>query len=276
MRKSLRDFLMDEWVFNQVIVNRKRLREALPDLFDSIEFGKRITDLPLDVLALILSYISLSDVRNCWMVNKQFAEAITKKPHFWKRFIQERLEKETKDWPQLSKCLHLFNNFNSPVPETLEEQMTFLFRKKDWVYIYFADLDTIISIDRRSSMKRVFSTEIRFTDIFYYGSGSYESEFPLFDWCHGEFVCCRKKYTRIYRGGEIERVIGLPHSLGELKWEGKVIEEKDGKIIAHGSGKWISKDGTIFLEGENVAEYGEPVFKLKYEDYKKVKHLITK
>jgi hypothetical protein len=95
---------MDEWVFNQVLLNRKRLREALPELFDSIEFGKRITDLPLDVLALVLSYISLSDVRNCWMVNKQFAEAITKKPHFLETFDNTTFRKGSNYLANFKRC----------------------------------------------------------------------------------------------------------------------------------------------------------------------------
>lgn len=269
---------MDEWVFNQVVLNRKRLREALPDLFDSIEFGKRITDLPLDVLALVLSYISLSDVRNCWMVNKQFMEAITNKPHFWKRFINQHLEKAQKYWRILKDVKHLFNNFNSPIPETLKEQMTFLFMKdiRAWMDVYNSAKGSVLSIDRRSNGGRVFTTEIRLEDYFYFGIGTYESTYPRFDFNEGELFYIRltTNIKYIYIKDILKKAFGIEHSSKELTWEGDVLK-KENRIIAHGSGKWISKDGTVFLEGENVAENGEPVFKLKYEDYKKVKHLIT-
>jgi hypothetical protein len=171
---------------------------------------------------------------------------------------------------------HLFNNFNSPVSETLDEQMIFLFNKdiKKWMDVYTNKDKNVINIDRRSNYNRVFTTEISLESGLYIGFGYYESPIGTMDWGYGEFLVIRNGYTKIYIKGEAKRVIGLEHPSNELTWEGYITQDKDF-TYAHGSGKWISKDGTVFLEGENVAEYGEPVFKLKYEDYKKVKHLIT-
>ena len=46
----------EEWAFKQILKNRKRLRELLQSDIKEVENGKRITDLPSDVLALCLSY----------------------------------------------------------------------------------------------------------------------------------------------------------------------------------------------------------------------------
>lgn len=82
----------EEWIYKQVIENhKKRFIETFKAEIEYFANGARITDLPVDVLAKLLSFVDSKDVYNCMRVCKLFYEA-TKKDHFWNRLIRKRLE----------------------------------------------------------------------------------------------------------------------------------------------------------------------------------------
>jgi hypothetical protein len=185
------------WVYEQIVVsNRKRLRDLLPDLFSSIETGKRITDLPTDVLALCLSHVTISDIRSCWLTCKAFAKAITTRQHFWKRHVQAHLIHAAKTlFPanvgtEALKVIPMFDTLASPKPETLREQVQFLFMKdkRNFVHIYFSGKKEFINIDRQSSSGRVLSFAFKYAAMKVWSVGSYECKIGTFNFDNGEFI----------------------------------------------------------------------------------------
>lgn len=269
------------WVYEQVIVNnRKRLRDLLPDLFAYIETGKRIIDLPTDVLALCLSHVAVSDIRSCWLTCKAFANAITTRQHFWKPHVQAHLMHVAKTlFPanvgaEALKVIYMFDTFASPKPETLREQVQFLFMKdkRNFVDMYFSEKEGYINIDRQSGNGKVLSFAIRHTVMKVMNVSFYESHIGKFDSQFGKCVENNGHYNLIFRKGVLTRGKGLLLKTINAKWDGAVIKKGDGRIVAHGKGQWTFADRTI-LEGEHVAEYGKPVFRLSYEEMQEYKRL---
>jgi hypothetical protein len=275
------------WVYEQVILNnRKRLRDLLPDLFTSIETGKRITDLPTDVLALCLSHVAISDIRSCWLTCKAFAKAITTRQHFWKRHVQAHLmHVATALFPthigfEALKVIPLFDTFASPKPETLREQVQFLFMKdkRNFVDMYFSVKREYINIDRQSGSGKVLSFAIKHAAMKVLSIGIYESAVGIFDCKKGEyFEKCQNDdgsghHLLIWQKGVAQFSQDLPLKSINARWTGAVYDKDDSPVVAHGKGKWTFADGTV-LEGEHVAEYGKPVFRLSYEEMQEYKRL---
>lgn len=273
----------EEWIVQQIVTNnRKRLRELIPDMYMSIEKGKRITDLPIDVLAHCLSFIHIGDVRSCWSTCKLFARAITTRPHFWKRLVQAHLKRVAIGWMHNDvstaalKVIHLFDTFASPRSETLKEQCCFLFKShlRAYVDMYFADGKKHVCINRQNGNARVLCRAFEISSMEIESVSSYESPIGLFNEDFGEY--CGEfydvsKYILIYQKGKAIRGENMKFSNG-FTWDGEVAKRENGNIAAHGSGKWTFPNGTV-LEGQNVADMGKPVFKLSFKEMQEYKRL---
>ena len=168
----------------------------------------------------------------------------------------------------------MFDTFASPKPETLREQVQFLFMKdkRNFVDIYFSEKKGFINIDRQSGNGKVLSFAISHTRMKLLNVSFYESSVGKFDNQYGECLENNGQYNLIFKKGVLTLGQGLSLKTINAKWDGAVIKKEDGRIVAHGKGKWTFADGTT-LEGEHVAEYGKPVFRLTYEEMQEYKRL---
>lgn len=116
--------LMEEvWITEQVVNSFggfKKFLEFLPtEIRKTVLEGKRINDLPSDLLAKVLSYVDLKDIRNLFSVCKHWNNIVNTKPHFWNPFIKMKL-----------KNLPDFNTFSfSEIETSIRCKMEWIFRK---------------------------------------------------------------------------------------------------------------------------------------------------
>lgn len=267
--------MSDEWLLRQFVLyfgSHQKLIDQLPqEAVTHITTGLDFYSLPNDLMPKVLSYISLSDVRNVRSTCIRFAQAM-RKQHFWHRLIAQKLEAiiQTNDWRrQQAVALRKFNTFQSPEPETLREQVEWIFRK-DW-YKTVDGQDGRVYLDRRTfkntNLSNQFYKDGTLRGISWYKSAWFQ-EFEGDTYCIGmtadTFVYMiskdkqltgkwrREKYGAMYEGSFI-----LVDPLDERQF------------FAHGDGKWTFDDGTI-LEGKGVACMGEPRFILQKEEWASV------
>lgn len=247
----------DEWVLKQVLKNRKRLREVFESDIKEIENGKRIIDLPVDVIALCLSYIDIHDIRNCWNTCKTFANVIKEKKHFWRAITKRQLLTII---GRYSPIIDVFDPFSSIIEEDLEKQFEW-FYYPNWLNIYFEENVPCI-IQRHSRNGWILECSI-IGKCF----SSYESPLGTFDEDYG------MKYIRYYddctlisffRDSVIKMI--FKSTFYNAVWEGEGINV-DGYYYAHGEGTWTFDDGTVV---NGFADMGEFVYHANFEEWKKL------
>lgn len=258
---------MDEgWIYGQVITwNKKRFIETFQTEIEYFANGARITHLPVDVLALLLSFINLKDVKKCMCVCKLFYDA-TKKDQFWNRFIKQRLEKALVE----PKFIPIIGSFYFPEysKEQLRTRYEWLFRR--------TFLNCSLTYDENYQIERFSDGKSIRLKIHVKTLKIHWLEFH--DTFFNEFKDIGLKYSApnrrvinlilndeyIFSRGKIDKISGTI-SKYNAKWSGSCIDTKKA-YLPHGKGQWIFNDGTI-LEGDNVAKNGEPVFTISYDDW---------
>lgn len=214
-----------------------------------------LNDFNTDLLANVLSYIDVSDIRNCWIVNKKFALIISTKLHFWKRQSDYALIRYAKKHSimHLSHFFHFFDPFYIK-GESLKSQMRWIF---DLRYFNMCDYDDFLFIYKRhdnfkwSRFKIDIKSKILFVICTYTSTysilmnGLVESYYPE----GGEVV-----FQELLNGKTVSAK-GYVHSEYAF-WEGEVYPKKS-QYIPHGKGTWTFDDGRI-SEG---AEHGKPIMK---------------
>ncbi|MBX9637208.1 MAG: F-box protein [Nitrosomonas sp.] len=152
-----------KWLIEQAILRVGGEENALccfpTHIVRDLKEGKTFKDLPLDVLAHLLSFVERKDIYTVIKVCRLWYEAF-KKPQFWKRHIDKALEKviidyEMEDNKQYQAAIRLFNTFYSPVTETLREQVEWIFKPfrgpSKWVCLFENHLlDGFIIMERRT------------------------------------------------------------------------------------------------------------------------------
>lgn len=247
----------DEWVLKQVLKNRKRLRELLQSDIKEIENGKRITDLPSDVIALCLSYIDIGDIRNCWNTCKTFSNVIKEKKHFWRAITKRQLLTII---GRYSPIIDIFDPFSSIIEEDLKDQFEWLFYP-EWLDVYSEEnVPCIIQRHSRNGWILECSSISKCVS-------SYESPLGEFDEDYG------MKYIRydddslisFYRDSVIK--MKLKCTFYNAVWEGEGINT-DGNYYIHGKGTWTFDDGTVV---NGFADMGEFVYHANFEEWQKIR-----
>lgn len=249
----------DEWVLKQVLKNRKRLREVFESDIKEVENGKRITDLPSDVIALCLSYIDVGDIRNCWNTCKTFANVIKEKKHFWRAITKRQL------FIIIGKYLPVidaFDPFSSIIEEDLKDQFEWFFYPI-WIKC-FKDENDICVIDRYSRKNWVLSCAMTNSDC---SVTSYESPLGAFNENYGMEYCLYKDGTKIslYRGSVMK--ITQRRNKYNAVWNGEGIVTDDGSYYPHGKGTWTFDDGTVVNGSANMGEF---VYHANFEEWQKI------
>lgn len=248
--------------------NKKRFIETFQTEIEYFANGARITHLPVDVLAVLLSFIDLKDVKNCMRVSKLFYEA-TKKDQFWNRFIKQRLEKALVE----PKFIPIIGNFYFPeyLTEKFKTRYEWLFVKRylncNLTYKEYYKIERYSDSSPGRSVRLticVKTLKLCWLEI----HDTYFVQFKDVGLNHKSlnrmsiYVPLKDKY--IYEKGIIKKIEGRITKFNG-KWIGSCAE-KDKIYVPHGKGRWIFDDGTI-LEGDNVAKNGEPVFSISFDDW---------
>lgn len=241
--------MSEDWIISQLLTNSKTRKRFLDfEEVEHIKNGKTLTDLPLDVLALVLSYCPLNNVKNCMLISKKCHEAITTRKHFWNRYIQQKLKTFVDP-----KYIGLYDTFI--IKMTLREEYEWLFRK-DW-YNIGGDVDYYL-IRRKNCNDMVYEIRIeiktcKIVGIQYYRSKRYSWQDDI---CEIYGIDSEVKYMKLKYGRAVNgELIFKDNSI----WKGEV----NDKHVPHGKGVWKYKDLTIATEAVN----GKPVFNMSIEEY---------
>lgn len=271
---------MQEWFTNQVIINlggHEALVKLLPpEVAERITQGPLITSLTIDILAYVLSFTQLTDVKSLMRTCKAFLAA-TRVQQFWHKHVAAALEfailKENINNKADQDYIKRFNTWNSPKPETLREQVEWLFRIKtnyaNWLKI--EKIRTIWYIDRHTHIRTNLRNDFLIGDLNYNGLCWYAS--PSFNDEEGQFIGISNNHkSGVFTIDTLKYGNPGTGKRSSTKWNALFEGDLscfDSFYFAHGSGKWTFEDGSI-LEGKGVAHQGEPRFILTQEEYKEV------
>ncbi len=215
-----------------------------------------LNDLNIDLLANILSYIDVSDIRNCWIVNKKFAQIMSTKLHFWKRQSDYALIRYAKKHSimHLSHLFHFFDPFYIK-GESLKSQMGWLFDWKKFVISseFFINNDTVLIHKQHDNCKwtrfRILYTSKKLYAVSIYNSDSHVLQNSVLE----TFYTDGRRTVAEYLNHRIVKANGYVPSQCAF-WNGEVYE-KESLYIPHGKGTWTFDDGRI-SEG---AIHGKPL-----------------
>jgi hypothetical protein len=221
------------------------------------------SNFPLDLLAYCLGYVSLSDIRSCWLVCKRFKDAITTKKHFWRKVVERYLLQQG----VLKKYVHHVDPFYTIQKESLREQVVFLFRGSLWFKLSEDNESVFISLRRRTITILEFNI-LKQTNIIE-SITMYQSRIGIFDPKYGKSISH-------FEDTVLRCIKGIPYyierakvALHEAIWTGYVMYE-DNLILPHGKGKWTFSNGEV-LEGDHVALNGNPVYILSFAEWREWK-----
>lgn len=270
------------WLFDQVIF-RVGGTDALlhlidPNIVKEIASGKSINDLPIALLAQVLSYVERKSVFYMMQVCKLWHRAICEQNHFWKRHIDNALDFVIADKKITNKqeqcAIRMFSTFYSPVPETLRDQVEWVFKvhltvqkwtnihkqicdSKQRMYLVFErttwtnrNVANWICLDIMKCVRATWYIGARFNDM----EGRYVNRILCFDIPNRNYCAFMDipKYNELGIGTYIYVQMGAT-------FEGSVAYFHGSGYMAHGDGKWTFDNGVV-LEGAGVAHMGEPRF----------------
>ena len=257
--------MSDEWVLHQVVQKlggAKALLNLLPSsLVETALTGHHIIRFPLDLVAHVLSYIRIADVRNVLLTCKLFAKAIERK-HFWHRMISQALDRHIEQLnirdEQLLKFLKSIDMF-----ECIEQQPA-LHRKDLLIWLFrhtYGHVNDWIEVHKTNRFDLVF-----------------QRRNSKHDWSHVVMQCkdgFKQILVRWY-----ENNFGRCMFYSEkhkATFTGELAKNPNGGGLMYTfnigpSGKWIFQDGTV-LEGEGVAYNNEPRFSLQAGEWE---HLLKR
>jgi hypothetical protein len=257
---------MNEWEFRQIFACPETLckvRNALGEAY--FKHLHREVTLPIDILAIIFSFLDLRDIFNFIQVNKTFLKVMTK-PEAWKRHVHRGVVNFLPlKYQQFKYLLPLYDAFGGMEIETLKERVGWLFVRG---CIGFLSTKNYFVIQRNGStftyVVDILVDEKRVFCISHFVEKRKQSESSVYSrpfWIH---------YVK-YKFGVISEAKAYMDDFG--LWEGEC--KPDPEILEpHGKGKWIFDDGTI-LEGDNVACNGKPVYTISQDEWREYKKLKT-
>ncbi len=226
-------------------------------------------------LALILSFTGNADTFNVVLVCKQWFKA-TRLRHFWNKRIERAKEEiiSHRCWLDAHRKLAVkaFDTFNSPVAETLRQQVEWTLRSHatGWINIcstkFNVDPTLYISVLRKTHAKTCIEQLVHPAGTISYRVWFESGEF----WFEaaGKFVreatcawdpAIRLSYNVYDHETERGAIITLKTEHGVYEGQAKLM---DRLLQPHGAGKWSFEDGEI-LEGPDVAFEGVPKFSSK-------------
>lgn len=253
----------EDWIISQLVYskeNRKRLLES--EDCNNLRNGKKLTDLPLDVLALVLSYFPLKHVLSYMLLNKKCYEAITTRNHFWNRHVLDRLKVIIPN----QKIIDSYMEY--PLVESLRVKYEFLFRK-DWFIIKDEKM-----IDRYGNEEFIIERVTHLSrTIIYIEYGTFKLlSISIYDnnGDREDFKICPEKFGFLKYMKKImyKVVTAIFEFKDNLMWEGDLDSDK-GQFYPDGEGEWKYKGVVI----SNLAYKGKPVYDIKPEEYLKIKGL---
>jgi hypothetical protein len=256
----------EDWIISQLVYskeNRKRLLES--EDCDHLRNGKKLTDLPLDVLALVLSYFSLKHVLYYMLLSKKCYEAITTRKHFWNRHVLERLKRIIPNQKIIDSYLE-YRWIGS-----LRENYEYLFRKEWFTFLKGKRIDQYENecfiIERATNLSRCliyidYKTFKMLSVIIYYNDNDDVEDFKI----------CPEKFGFLkYMKKNSYRVVKAKFEFEDNStWEGDVKIER-GKYYPHGQGIWEYKGLVV----SNLAYESKPVYDIKPEEYLKIKGWVN-
>lgn len=244
---------MEDWIISQLLTNSKTRKRFLD--FEEVEYiknGKTLTDLPLDVLALVLSYCPLNNVKNCMLISKKCHEAITTRKHFWNRYIRQKLKTFVDP-----KYIGFYDTLI--IKQSFREQYEWLFRS-NWCKIAIdANFYAICHKDFRNKCYEVLIgiENCKLHSVQHYNSHEFNWKYDICEFYSLNIESTKPvKYMKMKKGVCIEGELIFDN--GSI-WKGQV----DDKNTPHGKGVWKYKDLTIATEAVN----GKPVFNMSIEEY---------
>jgi hypothetical protein len=220
---------------------------------------------PLDLLSYVLSFCTLGDVRAIKLVCKKWCEA-TENKTFWKRFVEQRVEKQLKD-----RKKPIFDNFCFP-QETLRNQTEWLFRRGYGAFSSgdYSGESKRYWFHRQSSMAfraKWICDENGIVIECSYGEFTRKYQMETFNYLrngisHFYYLC---SYGVLEINCDVIQENILPQKLRKFVYRGEddTLFEGEGMLLAdreklaHGGGLWKFADGTTF-SGDNVAFAGKP------------------
>lgn len=253
---------MENWIIDQIIQGFggfDKFLEFLPsERVEHVLNGKYINDLPVDLLATVLSYVNSRDVYKIIRVCKLWKDVVFKKHHFWSRLIKSKLLNEFKS----------FNTFSFSDIEQLKGQVEWVFkpillrgddnRKKylknlHEIYLFVDDLGRLHRKNRQDGYclcktlkdgKELNISILYRSSEFNIEEGSYKMRMD-------------DNYLNVSKWGSdgTGKIVKFEWTYeGDMKYH-----YTEDIYVPHGNGKWIFNDGFI-LEGKGVAHLGEPRF----------------
>ena len=255
--------MSEEWLLSQVILRLggpKHVLSMFPkDAIASVDTGMKITSIPPQCLAHVLSYIALGDVRNVWSTCKAFAHAIVHYRHFWKRLIESAMEEvmnfsDAKNDKQLSAFLRSVNVFESfaGVQLMLRDHLEWMFKQKHWRYdewVVCAEIDAHVFVFQRKTAEGKWFTIKQNPE-------SIECFWSWFKRGVGLPNCVFKstRYDAVFYGNlQLETHDRFLRKLLNLAPDGK----------------WVFGNGMV-LEGKGVVYQNQPVFRVDFEEWNAV------
>ena len=211
-----------------------------------------LNDFNIDLLANILSYIDVSDIRNCWIVNKKFALIMSTKLHFWKRQSDYALIRKNK---QFIGYYHLFDPFFIK-GESLKSQMGWIFDlRKIVISLVKHNDDHRLLINKQHNNHKWVQFCILYKpstlyEVNVYNSESHVIRTGVMETFHPDG---RRIATTEFLNKEVIKAYGYVPSESAY-WNGEVYKKKY-QYIPHGKGTWTFDDGRI-SEG---AIHGKPL-----------------
>ncbi len=228
-----------------------------PELLAYARKRPTLSMLSNDVVGLILSHTRLEYTLPIMCVCKQWYNE-SRKSTFWKERIVKKLISLRKDFG--IAVYRGFNTFQSPVKETLREQVEWVFRDKSWVIFEYSVPEDDHIISRKTHLNTWYEewlekTRHTFTERKWIKSTDGKSNL---------YKLSTEMAVQLLNG-DYFRIDGVKSLIAkELihfypngdKFEGSGLLI-DRRYEPHGNGKWTFADGTI-LEGEMIACRGKP------------------
>ncbi len=249
------------WVLQNVIHlvgSVDRLLEMLPsDLIDKAHKVASFRFITGNVLAHVLSYVYMSDVRSVLRVCKDWYN-VRKNKVFWNRKILTALMDYSRRNPNINRnALLSYDSFMSPKEgQTLREQVEWLF-KRHMFEVRSPCSISILCVDIMTYNANVISQFINIDgaiDSIHWKEKRYEGMF-----IHLAISSIRPTRKLIQNDMNSNNGTGLWIQDGNT-FDGELLDVGNRTWLPHGSGKWTLSDGSI-VEGECVAYKGEVRYK---------------
>ena len=271
----------EDWFFQQIsasIETRASVRAMLGSaFFERLRNGKRFSDLPVDLLSIIFSFLRRKDIFAFIQVNRACLQVLQKQ-HAWRRHVHQRLVEELPDTMEKHRSLlPLFDAFGGLEPEPLEDQVGWIFNKPKSKYVILMHERQVgkhaCFVIKRTKAKSMYVVNISIADKCVVYIDQQDTSLP-FIIKRSEVYALKDSAIR-YLKMENNLIVFAKSYVSEVKatWEGSC-KSDSSTVIPDGDGKWTFDDG-IVLEGKGVAKDAQPVFKLSEEEWREFKRIKT-